>query len=88
MELLTKQELLTKCESLGINKCKSKNKSELIELINAKLKPTQQIKLIIEDDDEEDNNDEKDKHQKDTKDIENSIIISEANLNFNQKKNA
>ena len=30
---LTKTELLLKCEELGITKCKSKNKSELIELI-------------------------------------------------------
>jgi DNA adenine methylase len=81
MELLTKQELLTKCESLGINKCKSKKKSELIDLINAKLKPSQQIKLIIEDDDEDkkDENDEVDESK------EKNTIISEANLNFNQK---
>jgi adenine-specific DNA-methyltransferase len=31
---LTKTELLEKCEKLGIIKCKSKSKSELIELIN------------------------------------------------------
>ena len=31
---LTKLELLSKCEELGIKKCKSKNKSELITLIN------------------------------------------------------
>jgi DNA (cytosine-5)-methyltransferase 1 len=31
---LSKQELLQKCEELGFNKCKSKNKKELIELIN------------------------------------------------------
>jgi hypothetical protein len=33
---LLKTELLEKCEELGIKKCKSKNKSELIELINSK----------------------------------------------------
>ena len=33
---LSKIELLTKCEELGIIKCKSKNKGELIELINSK----------------------------------------------------
>lgn len=32
---LTKTELLEKCEELGIKKCKSKNKSELIQLINS-----------------------------------------------------
>ena len=31
---LSKTELLEKCEELGIKKCKSKNKGELIELIN------------------------------------------------------
>lgn len=31
----TKAELLTKCQELGITKCKSKNKEELIALINA-----------------------------------------------------
>ena len=35
MELtkLSKTELLAKCEELGIKKCKSKNKGELIDLI-------------------------------------------------------
>jgi DNA modification methylase len=33
---LTKNELLLKCEELGIVKCKSKNKNELINLINQK----------------------------------------------------
>ena len=33
---LSKQELLTKCEEHGITKCKSKTKSELINLINSK----------------------------------------------------
>ena len=38
MELtkLSKTELLAKCEELGIKKCKSKNKGELIDLINTK----------------------------------------------------
>ena len=38
---LSKTELLEKCEELGIKKCKSKNKGELIELIN---KNKQQLK--------------------------------------------
>ena len=33
---LSKTELLAKCEELGITKCKSKNKGELIKLINKK----------------------------------------------------
>lgn len=55
---LSKPELLAKCEELGINKCKSKNKGELIELITQKLTITQPIPLkklevIIEDKDDE-----------------------------------
>ena len=34
---LSKIELLAKCEELGITKCKSKNKGELIDLINLKM---------------------------------------------------
>jgi len=37
----SKAELLAKCEELGITKCKSKNKSELINLINSNSKTTQ-----------------------------------------------
>lgn len=52
---LSKTELLDKCEELGIKKCKSKNKSELIELINQKhasqTKSLKKIEFIIEDDD-------------------------------------
>ena len=53
---LSKIELLKKCEELGIKKCKSKNKGELIELINQKQTTTQtiplkKIELIIEDED-------------------------------------
>jgi hypothetical protein len=33
---LSKQELLSKCEELGITKCKFKNKSELIKIIKYK----------------------------------------------------
>jgi len=43
---LTKQELLQKCKELGINKCSSKNKLFLINLINNNKK--KQIKFIIE----------------------------------------
>lgn len=35
---LSKTELLSKCEQYGIIKCKSKNKNELIDLINDKIK--------------------------------------------------
>ena len=53
---LSKAELLEKCDKLGITKCKSKNKSELIELINAK--KSKKLELLIEDDSIEENNDE------------------------------
>jgi len=55
---LNKAELLVRCEELGITKCKSKNKIELIELINKNLisnpVSVKKNKLIIEDDDNED----------------------------------
>ena len=35
---MNKLELLEKCKELGITKCSSKNKSQLIELINTKNK--------------------------------------------------
>jgi len=40
---LPKQELLAKCAEYGITKCKSKNKGELIDLINAKTHSNQKI---------------------------------------------
>jgi DNA (cytosine-5)-methyltransferase 1 len=49
---LSKNELLAKCEELGITKCKSKNKTDLLKLINGKSKKPQ-IKFIIEDNDED-----------------------------------
>jgi len=60
---LNKAELLVRCEELGITKCKSKNKTELIELINknqtANPVTVKKNKLIIEDDSEdEDSEDE------------------------------
>ena len=48
---LSKTELLVKCEENGIKKCKSKNKEELIEIINTHTQiPKKQIEFIIEDD--------------------------------------
>ena len=47
---LSKSELLAKCEEIGIKKCKTKNKDELIKLINSKKSPSdKKIKLIIEE---------------------------------------
>ena len=58
---LSKSELLAKCEELGIKKCKSKNKDELIEIINKKQTNPQliplkkKIKFIIHDDEVSEN---------------------------------
>jgi site-specific DNA-methyltransferase (adenine-specific) len=42
---LTKSELLTKCEEFGFTKCKSKNKSELINLINSKVETKKEFSV-------------------------------------------
>ena len=63
---LSKTALFVKCEELGITKYKSKNKEQLIELINGKtlinekkiIKP--QIEFIIDGPDEEYNEEEDD----------------------------
>jgi len=47
---MSKLELLEKCKELGITKCSSKNKGELIGLINANIQSKKKVKLIIEDD--------------------------------------
>lgn len=53
MELtkISKTELLTKCQELGLTKCNSKRKGELIDLIHSKTQPTEKekVELIIED---------------------------------------
>jgi site-specific DNA-methyltransferase (adenine-specific) len=49
---LSKPELLLKCEENGIKKCKSKNKKELIDLIQNKLLDKKKVELIIKDDPE------------------------------------
>ena len=51
---LSKPELLAKCEELGYTKCKSKNKGELINLINIKTQPKKKVELIIEEDKKDD----------------------------------
>ena len=45
LEKLSKTELLKKCEELGIQKCKSKNKCELISLIN--MTTLKKMKIIL-----------------------------------------
>jgi len=67
---LSKAELLVKCEELELKKCKSKNKSELIELINSKsqqIKEKPKIELIIEEDNDKPSNIEQDIHVADDK---------------------
>ena len=44
---MSKLELLEKCKELGITKCSSKNKSQLIELINGKNKGVEEPKIIL-----------------------------------------
>ena len=46
---LSKSELLEECEKVGIQKCKSKNKQQLIDLLKECKKKTDK-KFIIEDD--------------------------------------
>ena len=47
---MSKIELLEKCKELGITKCSSKNKGELIDLINSKTHTKKNVETIIEDD--------------------------------------
>jgi hypothetical protein len=49
---MSKLELLKKCKELGITKCNSKNKCELIDLINTKYDLNIKREIIIEDEDE------------------------------------
>lgn len=44
---MSKLELLEKCKDLGITKCSSKNKSQLIELINGKTTVVEEPKIIL-----------------------------------------
>lgn len=48
---LSRIKLLAKCKELGIKKYKSKNKDELINLINSKIQPIKKVELKIEDKD-------------------------------------
>jgi DNA adenine methylase len=85
MELtkLSKKELLEKCEELGITKCKSKNKAELIVLINVKTQPKKKVELITDDDaTKEKNNDDINKIimdvSKEDNQISNTIITNKS----------
>lgn len=73
---LTKQQLLVKCEELGITKCKSKNKDELIQLI-LKKKPNKNVNIEFIIEDEEANQDEETNQDEDTK--QNEQIVTNNN---------
>jgi len=47
---MSKLELLEKCKELGITRCSSKNKGELIDLINSKTLTKKKVETIIEED--------------------------------------
>lgn len=74
---VSKIELLEKCEELGIKKCKSKKKGELIDLIQNK--PVEK-KKIVEDDETE-------KLQLSPKKNDNQININHSNLSISLTKN-
>ena len=79
---LSKSELFVKCEELGITKYKSKNKEQLIELINDKTlineKKIYQIEFIIEDGPDEEYNEEEYNEEEDDEtpfiEVDNFII--------------
>ena len=80
---LPKTELLEKCEELGIKKCKSKNKGELIEIINTHI-PKKQIEIIIKDK-LDDAKDKKNIEQEDELQcLYNDLINNTPNQEFNQ----
>jgi len=56
LNCMSKTELLSKCEELGIKKVKSKNKNELIEIINKSIVPKKKFQLIIEESEEKSDN--------------------------------
>jgi site-specific DNA-methyltransferase (adenine-specific) len=69
---LSKTELLAKCEENGIKKCKSKNKEELVNLLQHKLTKKKNIELIIKEDDDE---------EKEKKEVTNEVITNEVITN-------
>ena len=72
---LSKTELLAKCEEHGITKCKSKNKNELIELINNnKLQTTQLENVVVDNAKSSDEQESKDSTNNDKKD--NIVILN------------
>lgn len=78
---LSKTELLSKCEEHGIKKYKSKNKSQLINLINIEIQSKKKVESIME-------YDETEKLQSSSKNDDNQQInINYSNLSINLTKN-
>ena len=74
---LSKKELLEKCDNIGITKCKSKTKVELIKLINSK--QPKKLELLIQDDDIiEGNNENISKILMDVSKETNNVVITSA----------
>jgi site-specific DNA-methyltransferase (adenine-specific) len=86
---LSKGELLVKCEENGIIKCKSKNKQELIDLLNLNTISKKKVKLIIENDETIIENDETIIENDENNEIisENNEIISEIVTNNDSNLN-
>lgn len=82
---LSKNELVKICDENGIKKCKSKNKNELIELINitnSKKTTPSQIKMIIEEKDTIIHNNKLDI----LNDIQNEVILTTTNIGLYEKE--
>lgn len=79
---LSKIELLEKCEELGIKKCKSKNKGELIELINKKKK----LKFRIEESDDDINPTDEAKNGINNSLINNEIVNSNSDCKIEENE--
>ena len=70
---LSKSELLLKCQEIGIIKCKSKNKTELINLINEN-KSSQNKNLVKENNEEKDNYEEKENNEEKTQSNDATVL--------------
>jgi|LauGreDrversion4_2_1035121.scaffolds.fasta_scaffold17739_4 adenine-specific DNA-methyltransferase len=79
---LSKTELLSKCEEHGIKKYKSKNKSQLINLINIEIQSKKKVESIMEYDETE-----KLQSSSSKNDDNQQININYSNLSINLTKN-
>jgi DNA (cytosine-5)-methyltransferase 1 len=87
LEKLSKSELLEKCQELGITKCKSKNKSELIHLINIEMNSKQGEKEKSEKEEKEETTESSSENDDDNESvISNTFTINECNGNMEDTK--